>query len=199
MEFTEFPKMPRLSRGMIITEKIDGTNGQIVITESGDYNNPYNLLGVELSREEGLLMFAGGRTRWITPTDDNAGFARWCQSNREELLKLGIGRHFGEWWGQGIQRNYGLKEKRFSLFNVGRWADPAVRPECCGIVPVLSEGYNFDTIIIGEVLSDLRMNGSTAAPGFMNPEGVVVWHTAGNFGLKKTLEKDEVPKSLAKV
>ena len=35
---------------------------------------------------------------------------------------------------------------------------------------------------------------SVAAPGFMKPEGVVVFHTAGNLGFKKTLEKDEVPK-----
>lgn len=29
------------------------------------------------------------------------------------------------------------------------------------------------------------------------PEGVVVFHTAGNVGFKKTVEKDEVPKALA--
>jgi len=29
----------------------------------------------------------------------------------------------------------------------------------------------------------------------MKPEGVVVFHIAGNLGFKKTIEKDEVPKS----
>lgn len=28
------------------------------------------------------------------------------------------------------------------------------------------------------------------------PEGVVVFHTAGNVGFKRTLEKDEIPKTL---
>ena len=55
-------------------------------------------------------------------------------------MELGVGQHFGEWWGFGIQRGYGLHERRFSLFNTGRWSDPAVRPACCGVVPVLADG-----------------------------------------------------------
>lgn len=31
MQFVEFPKMARWSRDIVITEKIDGTNGQIVV------------------------------------------------------------------------------------------------------------------------------------------------------------------------
>lgn len=41
-------------------------------------------------------------------------------------------------------------------------------------------------------------NGSVASPGYMKPEGVVVWHTAANIGFKKTIDKDEIPKSLQK-
>ncbi|MES2133853.1 MAG: RNA ligase family protein [Bacteroidota bacterium] len=37
LDFLEFPKMPRLSREVIITEKIDGTNAQLLITEAGKY------------------------------------------------------------------------------------------------------------------------------------------------------------------
>ena len=51
------------------------------------------------------------------------GFARWVETNRERLITLlGPGLHFGEWWGSGIQRGYGLTkgDKRFSLFNVER-------------------------------------------------------------------------------
>ena len=44
-------------------------------------------------------------------------------------------------------------------------------------------------------LIDLRANGSKAAPGFAKPEGIVCFHVAANAGFKKTLEKDEVPKS----
>jgi hypothetical protein len=31
----------------------------------------------------------------------------------------------------------------------------------------------------------------------MRPEGVIVFHVAANIGFKKTLERDEEPKSLA--
>ena len=47
------------------------------------------------------------------------------------------------------------------------------------------------------MLERLRASGSFAAPGFMNPEGVVVFHTASGTFFKKTLEKDEQPKSMA--
>lgn len=84
MEFQGFPKMSRLSRDVIVTEKIDGTNAQIFISEPDDNGN--------------MIMMAGSRTRWITPDNDNAGFARWCRDNAQELMRLGPGRHFGEWW-----------------------------------------------------------------------------------------------------
>ena len=197
MEFTEFPKMARLSREIIVTEKIDGTNAQVFISEDG-------------------AMLAGSRTRWITPQDDNFGFAAWVEAHREELLTLGPGRHFGEWWGAGIQRRYGLSERRFSLFNVHRWAlhgtapkkyptaDPRVTrtqdvlPPCCGLVPLLLQGP-FSTDAIDHCIDLLRERGSYAAPGFTKPEGVVVFHTAGNVGFKKTLDKDDMPKSLAQL
>jgi hypothetical protein len=172
MEFLEFPKMPRLSREIIVTEKIDGTNAQIGIADDG-------------------TIYAGSRSRWITPEDDNHGFARWVAEHADELRELGPGRHFGEWWGSGIQRRYGLSEKRFSLFNVGRWSD--VRPACCHVVPVLFRGV-FDIAEVDICLADLRDEGSQAAPGFMRPEGVVVFHVAGNVGFKKTIERDEMPK-----
>jgi RNA ligase len=175
MEFIEFDKIARLSRQCVVTEKIDGTNASIVITDAGDF-------------------FTGSRTRWITPDDDNYGFAKWAQANKEDLLKLGPGSHYGEWWGLGIQRNYGLKEKRFSLFNTARWSDDSLRPSCCSVVPVLYNGV-FDTEQIFLALQDLRINGSKAASGFMKPEGVVIWHEAARIYFKKTIEKDESPKS----
>jgi hypothetical protein len=175
MDFIEFDKIARLSRNCVVTEKIDGTNASIVITEDGEF-------------------LTGSRTRWITPTDDNYGFAKWAAANKEELLKLGPGSHYGEWWGLGIQRNYGLKEKRFSLFNTARWSDAAVRPACCSVVPVLYSGL-FSTILICEALGNLAQYGSIAAPGFMKPEGIVIWHEAARMYFKKTIEKDDAPKS----
>jgi hypothetical protein len=114
MEFHGYPKMARLSREMVVTEKIDGTNGQVYIQPACELR-----LGTDvLYQTNEFVVMAGSRTRWLTPEKDNFGFAAWVRENVDELLKLGPGRHFGEWWGKGIQRNYGLKEKRFSLFNV---------------------------------------------------------------------------------
>lgn len=175
MEFKEFPKMARWSREIIITEKLDGTNASIFIGEDGEF-------------------LTGSRTRWITPEDDNFGFSKWAHENKEELLKLGVGTHFGEWWGHGIQRNYGIKEKRFSLFNAHRWANDS--PECCGVVPVIYSGINYSGAV-DDAMGKLIKNGSFAAEGFMNPEGIVLFHLAAQTGFKKTVHKDEQPKSLA--
>jgi hypothetical protein len=194
--FTPFPKLARLQREVIITEKIDGTNAQIYITDDG-------------------RMLTGSRTRWISPEDDNFGFAAWARDNKDELMQLGPGRHFGEWWGQGIQRKYDLEERRFSLFNVSRWclhgetpqpiptADPRVvkmqevLPRCCHLVPILRRGINISTLA-ESALYELSQRGSVAAPGFMQPEGIVVFHVAGNVGFKMTLDNDGVPKSSLK-
>lgn len=208
-EFVKFPKMARLSREVIISEKIDGTNAQVFIKVLEGADDPGALVC-----KDGLAMYAGSRTRWITPTNDNFGFAKWVVDHADDLFLLGPGRHFGEWWGSGIQRGYGLAkgERRWSLFNTVRWclhgsaperiamADPRIEkwqdvlPACCGLVPVLYRGI-FDTLIADEMLADLRGLGSKAAPGFMNPEGIVVFHTAANVGFKKTIEKDDTPKS----
>ena len=43
----------------------------------------------------------------------------------------------------------------------------------------------------------LALSFSLAAPGFMRPEGIVVFHVAANTAFKQTLEKDGEPKSRA--
>ncbi len=40
----------------------------------------------------------------------------------------------------------------------------------------------------------LRIRGSVCVPGFMNPEGIVIYHIAGNLLFKKTLVHDDAPK-----
>jgi hypothetical protein len=180
MEFEAYNKIPRLKRGCVITEKIDGTNAQIAVTEDG-------------------RVLAGSRARWITPgkETDNFGFAAWVEDNRDELIKLGPGRHFGEWWGAGIQRTYGLSEKRFSLFNAGRWGNPeSGRPACCGVVPVLFAG-DFATDVVDEWVAKLAASGSYAQPGFSRPEGVVVYMPASGHLYKVLCENDHAPKSKA--
>lgn len=181
-KFTEFRKISRLSRDVVITEKIDGTNASILISDTGE---PF----VYESGQE-VPFLTGSRTRWIQPENDNYGFAKWALVNAQELLKLGPGQHFGEWWGSGIQRGYGLLngEKRFSLFNTGRWAGKEL-PGCVSVVPELYKGL-FDTMAVELALVQLMTDGSVAAPGFMKPEGVVVYHSAGRMLFKKTIEKD---------
>lgn len=155
-------------------KKIDGTNASVYVPEDG-----------------GPLLF-GSRTRWITPENDNAGFARWATEHAEELRGLGPGHHFGEWWGAGIQRRYGLTGKRFSLFNVHRWTEKNPPPPCCNVVPVLGWGPQEETV--EKALAYLRTHGSVAAPGFMDPEGIVVFHTASRTMYKVTLKSDDKPK-----
>lgn len=172
LTFEEFPKIARLNRECVITEKIDGTNGSVIIGEDGE-------------------IAAASRSRILDPgsKDDNFGFGAWVTKHADELRALGPGRHFGEWWGSGIQRRYGLtgSDKRFSLFNVARWSE--ARPACCLVVPVLYRGI-FSTNAIDYELERLSDYGSVAAPGFLKPEGVIVWHDAARVLFKATIEKD---------
>lgn len=173
-EFKPFESIPRLRRSCIVSEKIDGSNALVFIADDG-------------------TIHAGSRNRWITPEDDNFGFARWVHEHAAELASLGPGYHYGEWWGAGIQRRYGLAEKRFSLFNSGRWgesgADVAKKPACCHVVPVLYGGP-FDTGAIDRVAHGLAETGSVAAPGFMQPEGIVIYVAAARKLFKYTLDGD---------
>jgi hypothetical protein len=205
MEFIAFPKLSRWSRDIVITEKIDGTNACVAIEVREGFLEPDDK--TIIYADGGLALRAGSRTRWITPGDDNHGFARWAHEHKDELMLLGPGKHFGEWWGSGVQRGYGLQkgEKRFSLFNVGRWYDArdcvgeditgrTNVPGCCRVVPVLAKGPN-EPGVIDFCLELLQRRGSYAAPGFMDPEGVVLFHTTAGVAFKKTIKKDESPKS----
>ena len=178
MEFQEFGKIARLSRECTITEKIDGTNASIFIGENGEF-------------------LIGSRSRWITLEKDNYGFAKWALTNKEELLKLGVGHHFGEWWGIGIHRGYCNPVKTFSLFNTKAWKDNPNLPKCCSVVPVLYEGI-FNSLVVDDVLTDLQLNGSKAFPTYPHPEGVVIWHKAAQIYFKKTIEKDNEYKGKVK-
>lgn len=206
MDFQPFTKIARLSRDIIITEKLDGTNAQVHIVDvmhtPGEFGVSCALVPNDHSGH--YKVYAGSRNRYVEPGNDNFGFAKWVQENAHELVKLGPGRHFGEWYGAGIQRGYGLDHKRFALFNVGRWFQSGIRvdnplaigvngkrpvPACCDVVPILYEG-EFDQQRIEHELGALAEYGSRAAPGFMKPEGIVVYHTAANVLFKKTLDGD---------
>lgn len=165
--FKGFPSIPRLSKDMIITEKIDWTNACVVI-------------------EENWNIFAQSRSRIITIENDNFWFAKRVQENKDELSKLWTGYHFWEWRWKWIQRRYNEKEKKFSLFYFN-WEE---LPNCVSIVPTLYK-WPFDTVKINEIMQDLKTNWSYASEWFMNPEWIVVYHTASKNIFKKTFEADE--------
>ncbi len=175
-EFKAWPKISRLRREVVITEKIDGTNACIIVTPEGE-------------------LFTQSRTRLITPEDDNYGFSAWALTNKDFLVDyLGEGYHYGEWWGSGIQRKYNMDEKVFSLFNAGRWRDTNELEGRLRCVPVICELEVFDTDGVDEAMAILKSHGSFAAPGFMNPEGIVIFHSQSYQLYKITYEKDQAGK-----
>lgn len=210
--------MARLSRRAVVTEKIDGTNACVYLERKALVpSHVLNRSDSKFIAVGDMVMAVASRNKWITPNDDNMGFARWAYENAACLAHLGPGRHFGEWWGSGIQRGYNLPkgEKRFSLFNTGRWTSDFNAQDltrfvegenlstmcrevsCCHVVPVLGISV-FSSTFVDDALAVLQIYGSRASPGFKKPEGVVVYHEAANICFKKLLEKDELPKGLAK-
>jgi len=207
MSFEVFKKIPRLFRDCTITEKIDGTNAQILIGIPGidvvhastdQWFDPLVMVG-------DIAVWAGSRNRWIyaEKSKDNSGFARWVLDRAAQLVEiLGPGRHYGEFWGSGIQRKYGLTgdDKRFSLFHpkwekilAGRNLGGLPIPDGLGWAPILYQGP-FLTREVEDQIFRLRTFGSVCSPGFMDPEGVVVYHEAAGQYFKTTIKDDEKPK-----
>jgi hypothetical protein len=161
-----FNKIPRLGRTLTITEKLDGTNALVAI-----HPDPAQPIAI------------GSRNRWITPgkQTDNYGFAEWVLANEGAIRRLGPGWHYGEWWGAGIARRYALAERRWSLFDT-RWTEEELRtrglPANVHVVPTMAtrelqlrRGAE-DPVMAA--IERLEAEGSIAAPGFMQPEGIVV-------------------------
>lgn len=163
VEFRGFGKLQRLydsRHGVVITEKVDGTNGAIHVRDG-------RVVGVQ------------SRKRLIYPGKDNFGFATWVSENNDLIAEiLGDGLHYGEWYGKGIQRGYGLDERRFALFNTSRWKDLAHPdlPQLHGVPELYSgsiEESGLDTAV-SEALAVLQDTGSGVNPGYQNYEGIVV-------------------------
>jgi hypothetical protein len=193
--FQPFPKLTRFSHDWTVTEKIDGTNAQILIgrPEEG-YTPDDTLLWIDPATGHGV--WAGSRNRLLTVgKGDNHGFAGFVQERAAEIVeKLGEGRHFGEWYGQGIgPRGYGVNPKRFALFNAGRWTGQPL-PDRFDVVPILYQGYLGSTDVFETCLLGLKEAGSAIAPGFMNPEGIVMYHGPSRTSFKKTFDYDEAGK-----
>jgi hypothetical protein len=224
--FQPWPKIARLNRDITITEKIDGTNAAIGIQQIPEgmvMGKPFDDLSVfrqtnttaivsqPLEEDEFgtpppalYWVWSQSRNRVITPgkSTDNSGFAGWVAEHADVLVTfLGEGLHFGEWWGRGIQRGYDQDGKRFSLFNTHRYSglasDPVLFDDGTALttVPELYRGP-FGEYHIQSAINDLDLGGSRAAPGFMRPEGVIVFHQASQVPFKVTIEGDGVPKGL---
>jgi hypothetical protein len=235
IEFEAWPKTERLSNITItVTEKINGSNAAVIIkpitqeeydqeqlTWKVDDFDPSS--GARLVPHHWLTMVAGAddqnhfvvgaqsRKRLIWPGNDNFAFAGWVNANAKKLVDLlGPGRHFGEWWGQGIQGGHGMDRKVFSLFNQHRWSGVAEhRADWIDIasemnmtwVPLLYSG-KFNHEVIPHTLNLLRENGSFAAAAYgvngFKAEGVVINFPYLDVRLKAFVENDELPKSLQK-
>jgi len=166
IEFKSFGKIPRENPFMVtISEKINGTNSCIVI-------------------QEGKIVGVQSRKRFITPEDDNYGFAGWVRDHNDELLALGDGYHYGEWAGLGIQKNpHCLKEKELFLFNTFRWnPNNPNRPACCNVVPVLFEG-----LMLPDTISQQLLELQDRAAVGQTPEGVVAYYHAFRKYTKHTI------------
>jgi hypothetical protein len=196
-EFVAWPKTPRMFRDMIVTEKIDGTNAAVMVRPldwiGGDAPRDHETVVVR--HDEAFAVGAQSRKQLIRPGKgtDNYGFAQWVHERADQLVELlGPGRHFGEWWGKSIQRGYGMPVRGFSLFNVHRHAG---RSEAFDdgtfltVVPTLYQGQ-FSSMAVRDCAEELHLNGSVAAPGFKDPEGIIVFHVAANRTFKYTLDGD---------
>ena len=169
--FQKYGKTHRLFRDIIVTEKLDGANSLI--------------------RIDGSDIRAGSRNQWLDEKNTNYGFYIWVMNNRKTLIKdLGDGLHRGEWYGQKINRKYGLDHKRFALFNTEKWGKVEFATPQLEVVPVLYKGM-FSEQQIKLALDKLTNHGSIAVPGYMNPEGVCVYHTQANLIFKATIKNDQ--------
>ena len=67
--FSAFPKIARYSREVVVTEKIDGTNGVIHVDDTM------------------AELYAGSRSQWLGPDGDNFGFGKWLLVLIDRLLE----------------------------------------------------------------------------------------------------------------
>ena len=209
IEFQAWPKTPRLFRDIVITEKVDGTNSAIIISEPMPKDEPADENALYTIERDGLYydVAAQSRKRLITPgkTTDNFGFAKFVQENAEKLFDLlGPGRHFGEWWGHGIQGRYndnaigGKNMRGFALFNVEKhdglyeWFHGGDFDVLVEAMPVLYRGP-FSEGAIRDILNEMKVNGSMVSP-FNKAEGIVVYHTQSRQVYKYTIDNDDAAK-----
>src|ERR1035437_996109 len=196
-KFESFPDIKKLGTAVLfITQKIHGANAQIFIyrdykvletvkadAKIEEYQDTYPgvELGLELYDPSNSLLVerftnlaCGSRSQWVSPGKDNYGFDEMVYANKQAFIDtLGLGRHYGEWAGPGINSGEGLKTKTFVLFDHWKYPPERPLPPNTVVVPVLYSGP-FDMAKVQECMDDLKANGSKLVPGFTRPEGCVV-------------------------
>lgn len=207
IEFKAWPKTPRLFREVIVTEKIDGTNSAVIIQELEDFADADPMNGLTIVERDGKYyeVAAQSRNRLIFPgkTTDNYGFAGFVQKNAEELFDLlGPGRHYGEWWGKGIQKRYQNAHagiRGFALFNTEKHKDLHAWLPMDGGIDVLVEPVHvlyqgpFSEEEIRGTLEQLKKYGSWTSP-LDSSEGIVIFHTQSRQTYKVTLDGNDAGK-----
>ena len=179
-EFKPYGKTPRLEKvSCTITEKIDGTNGQIIINIEGGATTLQ-----ACSRNRVLVTIRQGPhsdSLFGEPTvvweregkgRDNYGFGAWALDHFHDLLKLGAGIHYGEWCGGGIGRGYGGVPRRFVLFNTDRYAKNPNLPACVQLATSLYRGPLSSGAL--SIARGCLAEGSQHFPGYDRPEGFIV-------------------------
>lgn len=188
-EFKSWGSTTRENKNKTITEKLNGTNACIVAQDG--------------------KVTAQSRKRIITPDDDNYGFAKWVYDNAGALLDtLGYGYHYGEWYGEGIQKNpLGIEGKRFALFHATKYTEgngfDLERVDGLETVPLLHHGQ-CDVWTIPNIMQDLNIYGSKVEgakvigqietfPGIQicaPAEGIIIWNNETKTRTKMLLEDD---------
>lgn len=178
-KFVEWEKTTRLHSPVVVTEKLDGINGAVIVERLDEDISVDNINNSFMHNTTGELFIfdvsAQTRSRLVYPGEDSTGFAHWVAERADQLaVDLGVSpvdgspaHHFGEFMKKG------LKAPKFYLFNTGRWAGVEFNTPDLDVVPVLYEGDYYEGLA-EEVLEDLRKNGSRVHPG-IPAEGVCIF------------------------
>jgi len=162
--FIKWAKIQRLHKAeMVITQKMNGTNGQILFEDNGDF-------------------MIGSRNRWLSVHKDNFGFYNWAHEHITELFEIfGPGRHYGEWAGPGIQNGEGLKERVFFSFNPFLEKPDTINWINVESIPLLYYGHWDDSqrdIAMQKLCEDgsqvSRIYFPLGQNCFIEPEGIVI-------------------------
>lgn len=200
---TEYPAWPKIKRDpldltMEITEKLDGTNGLIYITNEC-FADTDPIVEVDIDNLS-WYVYAGSRKRWLSTgnTADNFGFAQWVKDNYQFLIEfLGTGHHYGEWCGPGIQKNpHNLPSKTFYLFSQwwhqakDKWVESGKEwNPSLQVVPCLSRGPYSEEVITA--MMDLLLHSYKENPDAGVPEGIVAYFPELNKRIKRTYKYAE--------